>query len=144
MKECSRCKTKKDFSGFPRRAKAKDGLSSWCTSCFSEHARNKYAESSHERNRKKKNQKNVVNKSRDLIYNYLLEHPCIVCGESDPIVLEFDHRDPSEKESNVSELLKFSANKVKQEIEKCDVMCANCHRRKTAEQFGTWKTKYGV
>jgi hypothetical protein len=144
MKECSRCKTSKDFVLFPKRSKSKDGLHAWCTPCNTAYARDRYIASPDERNRKKKNQKSVVEKSRKFIYEYLQNHPCIVCGESDPIVLEFDHREPSKKESNVSELLKFSVNKVRQEVAKCDVMCANCHRRKTADQFGTWKTKYGV
>ena len=55
------------------------------------------------------------------------------------MVLEFDHINPEEKISNVSDLMKFSINKVKKEIAKCEVRCANCHRRKTAQQFKTYK-----
>lgn len=143
MKECSRCKTTKDYSGFPRRTKAKDGRAPWCTQCFSEHSRQKYSSSAEERDRKRKNQNKILEKTRSYIYEYLAEHPCIICGESDPVVLEFDHRNPNEKDGNVSELIKFSLKKVQVEINKCDVMCANCHRRKTAEQFGTWKTTTG-
>lgn len=55
------------------------------------------------------------------------------CGEADPIVLDFDHV-RGEKLDNVASLItgagKFS--RLMTEIEKCDVRCANCHRRKTA------------
>ena len=67
---------------------------------------------------------------------YLATHPCIDCGESDPIVLEFDHRNPSEKKDEISHMVSTAAplSSLEAEIEKCDVRCANCHRRKTAKQ----------
>lgn len=61
---------------------------------------------------------------------------CIRCGYSKYAeVLEFHHRDPSQKDFNVS--LKGhsrSWERVKREIEKCDLLCANCHREKHVEQ----------
>ncbi len=58
------------------------------------------------------------------------------CGESDPIVLEFDHRDRIEKSECISILiLNSSWKRVELEIQKCDVLCANCHRRKSAVEF---------
>lgn len=72
------------------------------------------------------------------IKDYLASHPCIDCGESDPIVLDFDHRDASQKKHNVSRMWRsrYSWGKILEEIEKCDIRCANCHRRRTAIQFG--------
>ena len=69
-----------------------------------------------------------------LLLDYLLEHPCIDCGESDPIVLEFDHRTGTEKVDSVTEMASNNCSwaKILAEIEKCDVRCANCHRRRTA------------
>ena len=69
------------------------------------------------------------------VIEYLLRHPCIDCGEVDLIVLEFDHRDPSTKRMAVSSLLRYSSwTLIEAEIAKCDVRCANCHRRKTARE----------
>lgn len=73
---------------------------------------------------------------RQRIHNYLLLHPCIDCGERDPIVLEFDHRDPSNKTNEVTSLIRSSSwKKILDEIKKCDVVCTNCHRIRTAHQY---------
>ena len=83
-------------------------------------------------------------KIRQKLLEYLSERACIDCGEKDPIVLEFDHRSPKEKSRNVARMLSghFSWESVIGEIEKCEIRCANCHRRKSYKQFGHWgKTK---
>src|SRR5688500_18928461 len=77
--------------------------------------------------------------NRGLLLAYLLDHPCVDCDEADPIVLDFDHRDPSTKRNEVARLAATKSwPQVLAEIAKCDVRCANCHRRKTARHFG-WK-----
>lgn len=139
MKICTRCKIKKPLDDFRKRSAVSHGHSSWCKSCFNEYDRERYRNSEKERLRKKKNQSSVISKSKEYIWEYLNNNPCVECGESDPIVLEFDHIDSKLKFNNVSELMKYSVEVVKKEIKKCQVLCANCHRRKTAEQFNTWR-----
>ena len=74
------------------------------------------------------------------MWDYLLNHSCIDCGEDDPIVLEFDHINPDDKSSSVAALIsRYSLNRLIAEIEKCEVRCANCHRRKTAAQLGHYQ-----
>lgn len=81
------------------------------------------------------NQYRVEN--RALMVAYLLAHPCIDCGCTNPVMLDFDHRDPSEKKGNVSELaMRKPWRLVLVEVAKCDVRCANCHLKRTAQQFG--------
>lgn len=72
------------------------------------------------------------------VLHYLESHPCLDCGESDPIVLEFDHRDNTDKVRAVAQLVTENCGweKISAEIDKCDVRCANCHRRKTAISRG--------
>ncbi len=62
------------------------------------------------------------------------------CREKDPIILEFDHI--SDKIAYISTMYRnYTLEKVKLEIEKCEIRCANCHRRKTARERG-WNKKY--
>lgn len=80
-------------------------------------------------------------KLRGIVLEYLDTHPCVVCGELDPIVLEFDHLDPSTKYGSIADLVGRTHGEatIRREIEKCQVLCANCHRRKTAKQLGYYK-----
>ena len=59
------------------------------------------------------------------IRNHKREQGCVQCQEDDPACLEFHHRDPSEKEVNISQC--HSKRKVLQEMEKCEVLCLKCH-----------------
>ena len=62
---------------------------------------------------------------------------CADCGETDPVVLQFDHTDRGSKERQVSHLVSFNYgfDAIIREIEKCEVRCANCHTRRTAKQM---------
>jgi hypothetical protein len=75
------------------------------------------------------------------IWDYLTNNPCIDCGEDDPIVLEFDHRDGVNKIDNISRATRngWGLDRIIEEIDKCDVRCANCHRRRTAKQLDWYK-----
>lgn len=77
---------------------------------------------------------------RDKLYEYLLSHPCVDCGESDPIVLEFDHVGGN-KMATISGMMKNRTAwpGILREIAKCVVRCANCHRRMTASRTGFWR-----
>lgn len=58
-------------------------------------------------------------------------------GESDPIVLEFDHL--RDKSCNVSRMTNANIEKIKEEVAKCRVLCSNCHARETAKKQGWYK-----
>jgi L-lysine 2,3-aminomutase len=68
--------------------------------------------------------------TRDWIRSLKEGRICSQCGEDDPIVLDFHHPNPNEKGGTVANIAhRWSRKRILQEIEKCDVMCANCHRR---------------
>ena len=89
-----------------------------CVSCYS----------------KSKSARKVV--IRDQYYQLKKTLKCINCGNNDFRVLEFDHLDPNQKDFSVGEGLKlgYSFDRILNEIEKCQVLCANCHRIKTFEE----------
>jgi 5-methylcytosine-specific restriction endonuclease McrA len=76
-------------------------------------------------------------KVRGLLFDFLSLKSCIDCGEKDPIVLDFDHKNPRNKFKQISSMLSghYSWDSVLKEIKKCEIRCANCHRRKTYVQF---------
>lgn len=71
-------------------------------------------------------------KKQIFIYEYLRSHPCVDCGETDPIVLEFDHISP--KGHRIS-LCSMSLERLIAEVAKCKVRCANCHKRRHSKRI---------
>lgn len=61
---------------------------------------------------------------------------CKDCGETDIVVLEFDHL--RDKEFDIGNGKLRGTQKLLEEINKCDIVCANCHRRRTAKRAGNW------
>ena len=74
-------------------------------------------------------------KKREFIQNYKLERGCRFCGyNAHPVALELNHIDPSTKKYNISkQLISISMPKLLEELEKCEVLCANCHQIHTHE-----------
>lgn len=88
--------------------------------------------------------KNERNRSyRKIKRKYIIEvlkgSKCLHCGTDDWRVLEFDHREPTTKSFNIADSTKYPFNKIKEEIDKCDILCANCHTIKTIEQRDYYK-----
>ena len=77
-------------------------------------------------------------RTRAYISKYLKTHPCVDCGETNTIVLEFDHIG-DDKDFNISDAARngVGPKKLKDEIAKCEVRCANCHRKKTYQRNGS-------
>ena len=69
---------------------------------------------------------------------------CADCGLADPAVLEFDHVGP--KRLEVGRLVRegYRLERIKVEIANCELVCANCHRRRTAERCRSWRVDPGV
>jgi Asp/Glu/hydantoin racemase len=78
---------------------------------------------------------------QEIVFNYLSLNPCVDCGITDVVVLEFDHK--SNKEFNIGEAIKqgTSHKRILNEITKCEVRCANCHKRKTHQDQNSWRYK---
>ena len=67
--------------------------------------------------------------TRQYVENYKVKYGCSRCDEKHPACLDFHHRDPATKSFNISIHGRKTLRVVKQEILKCDLLCANCHRK---------------
>ena len=135
---CSTCGLVKPATEFALKNKERGTRSTKCRSCQAAYSREHYRRNRLTYLERTASQRRLNREEcRQQVYNYLSEHPCVECGESDPIVLEFDHRDPSKKRASISRLMSHVTwAALQREMAWCDVRCANCHRRRTAEQFG--------
>ncbi len=61
--------------------------------------------------------------------------PCDICkGRFPPECMDFDHRDRTTKKFTIGSSIKIGIAHILAEIEKCDIICANCHRTKTRRE----------
>lgn len=130
---CTRCGQTKEAEAFPPRRSGGEELQHWCRDCFAEANAKRYlAKRETEIRRLRRNVDRTRMANRELLREYLEMHPCIDCGETDPVVLEFDRL--RDKRVEVTRLADSGATwaLVAAEIEKCEVRCGNCHRRRTA------------
>lgn len=136
MKEkyCGKCNELKSVEYFHRRGKGYQSVCKSCRKSIDAELYKSHPQEVKDRIQSRKRERATINRIN--VANYLKSNPCVDCGEKDIIVLEFDHiRD---KKYNVSEMINTSLSwkTIKNEIDKCEVRCANCHRRKTAIQQG--------
>ena len=132
---CNQCKISKSIEDFFWNCnKSKKAKRKVCILCLRLRNQNWYKKNSKVHILKAKHRKD---RNREFIHEYKVAHSCIQCGESDPLVLDFDHRDPSKKSFGICDSVHNgrSLEKIQEEIDKCDMLCANCHRRKTAKQL---------
>jgi hypothetical protein len=139
-KNCPSCGKEKDLKEFNKSKSKSDGLNTCCRKCSNKTSKKYYYLNTekHRENIRIINQKNLK-ENRQKIFDYYKTHPCVDCGNDNPVVLEFDHRDSSEKIDIVSRMVNSGRSWIKNEIDKCDVRCANCHRIRTSIQFNWYK-----
>jgi hypothetical protein len=136
-RRCYRCRDLKPIEDFAWRRRAKGQHDSFCRPCRSAYGREHYQANRQRYIDQAGKVKRRLTRERTL---YLLEffktHPCVDCGERDPVVLEFDHlRDKSFAIG--PSLSRRGWQDILDEMKKCEVVCANCHRRRTAKRRGS-------
>lgn len=142
MKTCNKCKEKKPLEDFQVRSSNKDGRTGMCKECKREYDNAHYKANPERRAYIRSNSDDRIAKNRAWLYQHLLENPCADCDETDLVVLEFDHQ--SNKDGTISRAVQYwNLDRLQKEVDKCIIRCANCHRKKTARDFGFWKVGYG-
>jgi len=137
-KRCCTCHEVKPLEEFHRNRSRSDGRQAMCKPCNIERNKRWYREHPEARPARMDGYARARRTAAATwLYEYLLEHPCVDCGESDPVVLEFDHL--RDKVRAISAMLTSSRRTIEAEIAKCEVVCANCHRRRTAARGGWFR-----
>lgn len=148
MKTCTICKEIKNEDKFFYKNKKAEKLHSQCKDCYVLKRRaiwkahyHKYG--SNYRERAIERNKRLKQKLRENLLDYLSDKKCASCGIGDPRVLEFDHLDPKTKSFGISQALHGIINwdTILIEINKCQILCANCHKIKTSTEQGWYKSK---
>lgn len=138
MKRCSKCAEIKPFEAFSIYRRSRDGRQPVCKSCKRRVDNQHYAERSDRRRAIRISNDRQLQIKYQWLNDYKSQSGCADCGETDPDVLDFDHL--GNKTDNVSTMVRrgLSVEIIQKEIEKCEVVCANDHRRRTkARRSGT-------
>lgn len=141
MRRCSKCQQIKPLVEFSFKNKKRKKLNFYCKECNRIYNRAHYIKNRLNYRIKQKiwraNFRKII---RLKIIEHFKTHPCVDCGEKDCSVLEFDHV-KGDKKNNVASLIACDATWriIEEEIDKCEVRCANCHKRRSAKQFGWYK-----
>ncbi len=141
LKLCSLCKDNKPLGDFYKR---KSGLRAGqfyekCKVCYKIRGRSYYQQNRIKQLELAKIRKHKYIEERKKFLEGIKGKECIDCGIKYPAwVMDFDHREGQKKISSVSKLAFRTIaklEKIKEEIEKCDLVCANCHRQRTYERL---------
>jgi len=81
------------------------------------------------REQTKKSRKRAILRNKKYVEAYKIQHPC-PCGETEPCCLSFHHKN-EDKVGNISDMSNkgYSIKRIQKEIDKCDILCLNCHTK---------------
>ena len=132
MRRCIRCADWKNESEFNIRDAKRGYLQSVCITCQQKDSRERYAnDTEYVKERNKLSRQRGKERAKQIVSDYLSSRSCIDCGESDPVVLTFDHV-RGEKKYNIADMIQqgLGTENIIREIGNCDVVCFNCHMRR--------------
>src|SRR5574343_77243 len=125
MKYCSNCDTYKSLKEFNFKYKEKNKRQAFCRNCQSRVHKEYYDNHINDYLAKNKRRQKMLSE----FVNNLKDNPCMDCGgKFSPVSMDFDHRE--NKKYNISWMVRYNKNSTEnilKEIEKCDLVCSNCH-----------------
>lgn len=138
-KVCNGCLERKSVNEFHFRSQSQNTRAPRCKACKKNQDANIWSAGT----KKVTSLENMLErkrKSRDYVWSILVKSECADCGNADPLVMEFDHL--GNKVYNVSSMMQkgYAVSALAKEIAKCEVVCANCHRKRTYAREGSWRT----
>lgn len=128
-KICSKCKRELPLDNFRWKVKSQGKKHSQCKECQSKSEKKHYRENI-ERQQAVRERANFQKQANVEYVEYRKECGCQKCGEKRKFALDFHHINPEEKEDKIAQMISnnYSLDRVKEEMKKCIVLCANCHR----------------
>lgn len=149
-KICTFCNETKKMQDFYLKDSLNNRYHSHCKQCYKikrlSYQQIHYEKYGQQYRERAKIRKNIIQKQRYIqLLDYLDGKSCEYCGFNDIRALEFDHIDQNTKSFGIaralSDCLKWET--ILAEINKCRLLCANCHRIRTAEQQNWYKWHLG-
>lgn len=134
---CSKCKKEKSTNDFHRSSTRKTGCQSTCKECCKIYNKETY------KNYYKNNKVFLVEKNNqfklrclEAVNTIKSSYGCLFCKENNPCCLDFHHVNKEDKIDGISRLLhSHDVKQLIEEINKCVVVCSNCHRKLHAKQI---------
>lgn len=124
MKTCSKCKLTKPFEEFSFKSKKNNTLQQNCKACQRQISKEWYRANATDHKRRSSDARKQLTQE---YIDYKKTLSCRDCGDTRYWCLTFHHLDPSVKETAVSNLYNYSRERLMKEINKCVVLCHNCH-----------------
>lgn len=143
-KTCTLCKKSCPIDQFNK--KGHNRIQSRCKSCVSKLAKKYYLKDKDKYNKKARINMPIYRKrNREYFSQYKLDRGCEFCSEKEPVCLDFHHLDPNEKEDTIARLCNngSSIDTILVEVNKCIVVCSNCHRKLHAGLLKHYNSRIG-
>ena len=137
-KVCAMCKVEKGLEEFSNKLSrsGKAQKQPYCKPCNREYHKQHYQNNKKEYLQKNKN---YAKENKQRLLQYLRQHDCKDCGTKDYRVFEFDHL--RDKKFGISTKIKSLCwETLLTEIEKCEIVCCNCHRIRTLTRSKSYRT----
>ena len=130
MKTCTKCKISKPKEEFNLHSITKDGLRCSCRECQGEEKKIYYQKNKEQITKQRPIQSKLIRiRNNEYVNKIKGDHGCKYCKEKDPCCLDFHHI--SNKVKQICRLVNGDASikTIQKEIDKCEVVCANCHQK---------------
>lgn len=141
MPICNHCLQEKPEEEFNWRYKSLGIRHPTCRICQHKHNKKYFEGDAKQRHLQQVKERKIAARevAKQYVWDYLSTHPCLHCGESDPVVLEFHHTGDKENEISVLAGAGYPVETIQKEIDRCIVLCANCHRKLTHTERGWFR-----
>jgi hypothetical protein len=115
-KRCARCRLDLSVAAFRKRKNGR--CYAYCGPCQVEYLHEHYVKNAQVyKKRRRESGRRYFLRDRAYVIDYLRSHPCVDCGESDPVVLEFDHVDREVKDTEIGNLVNWGCSLARLQLE---------------------------